>query len=149
MTEALFYELGRQRLEAALAGLLERCLERGWRAVVQATSSERVEALDQHLWSYRDDSFLAHGTAATGHAGLQPVYLCDRADNPNGAVVQFLVDGAEIGDMSGYRRVVYLFNGNDAEERELARARWSAVSAAGHDVTYWKQDEDGRWVKQG
>ena len=62
MTEMLFYHLQRQPLERVLPTLLERSLERGWRVVVQAPSEERVDALDAHLWTYRDDSFLPHGT---------------------------------------------------------------------------------------
>ena len=49
MTEVLFYHLQRQPLEAVLPTLLERSLERGWRAVVQATTDERLASLDDHL----------------------------------------------------------------------------------------------------
>ena len=54
-------------LERALPLLLEKTLERGWRAVVQAGSQERLDVLDQHLWTWREDSFLPHGTAKDGH----------------------------------------------------------------------------------
>ena len=63
MTEILFYHLQRQPLERVLPTLLEKSFERGWRVVVQAASDERVDALDAHLWTYRDDGFLPHGTA--------------------------------------------------------------------------------------
>ena len=46
MTDVLFYHLERTTLEKVLPGLLEKSLERGWRAVVQATTEERIEALD-------------------------------------------------------------------------------------------------------
>jgi DNA polymerase IIIc chi subunit len=55
MTELLFYHLERRPLEAVLPQLLEKSLARGWRVVVQSSSEERVEALDAHLWAYRDD----------------------------------------------------------------------------------------------
>ena len=45
MTEVLFYHLEHQPLERVLPSLVEKTLERGWRAVVQAGSEERVEAL--------------------------------------------------------------------------------------------------------
>ena len=44
MTEVLFYHLERQPLERVLPNLLERTLERGWRAVVQCGDPERLEA---------------------------------------------------------------------------------------------------------
>jgi DNA polymerase-3 subunit chi len=43
---------------------------------------------------------------------------------------------------------VLLFNGDDPEALEMARARWSEASAVGAEVTYWKTNEDGRWERQ-
>jgi len=45
VTEVYFYHLERRTLEEVLPTLLERSVERGWRATVQAASEERVEAL--------------------------------------------------------------------------------------------------------
>ena len=89
MTEVLFYHLQRQPLERVLPALLEKSLERGWRVVVQAASEERVEALDAHLWTFRDDSFLPHGTWREAQAREQPILLTVNDDNPNGAARAF------------------------------------------------------------
>ena len=43
---------------------------------------------------------------------------------------------------------VYLFDGHDGEQLARARERWKAEKAAGHDVTYWQQTEDRKWVKK-
>jgi DNA polymerase-3 subunit chi len=148
MTEILFYHLGRQPLDRVLPGLLERTLERGWRAVVQAGSRERVEALDNHLWTYADDSFLPHGTARDGMMEQQPIFLTTGEDNPNGATVRFLVDGAEAGELAGYARVVYIFDGRDDDALAQARREWKRVKGAGFEVTYWQQNDNGRWEKK-
>jgi DNA polymerase III subunit chi len=155
VTEVLFYHLDRLPLERVLPGLLEKCLERQWHAVVQVGSEERCEALDAHLWTYRDDAFLPHGSAKdgagasrAGAAEVQPVWLTTADDNPNGARVRFLADGVEVGNLEGYQRVVVLFDGNDREAVERARTSWTSVKAAGHDATYWQQDEHGRWAKK-
>jgi DNA polymerase III subunit chi len=100
MTEVLFYHLTRQPLDKVLPGLLERTLERGWRAVVQAGSRERVDALDALLWTYSEEGFLPHGTARDGFPEHQPVFLTTGEDNPNGAALRFLVDGAEAAELS-------------------------------------------------
>lgn len=144
-SEVLFYHLERQPLERVLPGLLEKTLQRGWRAVVQAGNAERLEALDASLWTYRDDSFLAHGTAKDGFASEQPIYLTLEPETPNGAGVRFLVDGAEAPDFVSHARLVFLFDGNDEEARAKARQQWSAAKAAGCKVSYWKQSADGRW----
>ena len=149
MTEVLFYHLQRQPIEKVLPQLLERSLERGWRVVVQAASDERVEALDAHLWTYRDDAFLAHGTYRESEAAQQPVLLTVQDDNPNGATVRFLIDGAPVPeDAAKYQRIVLLFDGEDDDAVAAARARWTEVKAQGFDATYWQADEQGRWQKK-
>jgi DNA polymerase III subunit chi len=149
MTEMLFYHLKGQTLEQVLPALLQKSLERGWRVVVQASSDERVDAIDAHLWRWRDDAFLPHGTSREAEAAEQPIVLTANADNPNGATVRFLVDGANVAaDATGYERIVLLFDGEDPEAVEMARMRWSEAKAAGADVTYWRADENGRWQRQ-
>jgi DNA polymerase III subunit chi len=150
MTEVLFYHLQEQPIEKVLPNLLERSLERGWRAVVQASSEDRVDALDAHLWTFSDDSFLPHGTDREVTAAEQPIVLTAREDNPNGASVRFLIDGAPVpADAGSYQRLVVLFDGGDAEAVAAARERWTAAKAQGFDVTYWQTDERGRWQRKG
>jgi DNA polymerase-3 subunit chi len=148
VTEVLFYQLDRQPLEQVLPGLVEKCLERSWRVVVQATSEERVEALDAQLWTHRDDAFLAHGTRRDGNAALQPVWLTSENENPNGATVRFLVDGAEPETFGGFDRVVFLFDGKDPAALDRARAAWKTARAEGHTATYWQQAANGRWEEK-
>lgn len=147
-TEVLFYHLERAPLERVVPELLEKSLERGWRAVVQAGTVERLEALNTALWVYRDDSFLPHGAAGDGPPERQPVFLTTAGENPNGAAIRFFVDGAEAGDLAGYERAVFLFDGRDESAVARAREQWKAARDSGHDVTYWQQNEKGRWEKQ-
>ena len=149
MTEILFYHLQRQPLESVLPSLLERSYERGWRVVVQAASDERIDALDAHLWTYRDDNFLPHGTARENEPAAQPILLTTADHNPNGATVRFLIDGVPMpADAKSYDRIVLLFDGEDEEAVAAARARWGEAKAQGFEATYWQPDEQGRWVKK-
>jgi DNA polymerase III subunit chi len=147
-TEIYFYHLERRSLEEVLPTLLERSLERGWRAAVQAASEERVEALNTLLWTYREESFLPHGTARDGSPETHPIYLTTGEDNPNGACVRFLVDGAMLADVSPYARVVFVFDGRDEAAVARARADWRTAKDEGHAVSYWQQDEAGRWQQK-
>jgi DNA polymerase-3 subunit chi len=149
MTEVLFYHLQGQRLDGVLPTLLERSLERGWRVVVQGASEERMEALDAQLWTYRDDSFLPHGTWREAEAAEQPILLTMTESNPNGASVRFLIDGAPLPpDAEAYERLVLVFDGDDEEAVTAAREQWTAAKARGFDATYWQPDDSGRWVKR-
>jgi len=95
VSEVLFFHLERASLEDTLPVMLERTRERDQkRAVVRIGTPERMETLDAHLWTYSEQTFLAHGTAAEGHKSRQPIYLTTENDNPNQAQVLFLVDGA-------------------------------------------------------
>ena len=149
MTEILFYHLQRMPLERVLPQLLEKSLERGWRVAVQAPSEERVEALDAQLWTFRDDSFLPHGTWREAEAREQPVLLTVEDHNPNGASVRFLLDGAPLpADAKDYRRIVLMFDGDDPDAVAEARTRWSDAKTQGFEVTYWQPDENGRWQRK-
>lgn len=149
MTEVLFYHLHRQPLERVLPTLLEKSLARGWRVIVQSPSDERIEALDAHLWTYNDFSFLPHGTAKGGDAAEQPILLTVDSDNRNGAQVRFLIDGAPLPeDAEAYERIVLIFDGEDEEAVAAARAQWTDSKARGFATTYWQPDEQGRWVKK-
>ncbi len=151
--EIWFYHLTRQPLEKALPRLIERSLSRGWRAVVQTRDEERVPAIDDLLWTYADDSFLAHGSARDGDASMQPVYLTAGAETPNGAKVRFFIDGAEIAPVAAlpeaaeYERFLFLFDGADEETLAAARAQWKALKEQGRDLSYWKQGDTGGWEK--
>jgi DNA polymerase-3 subunit chi len=148
MAEVLFYHLTESTLEAALPGLLERSVQRGWRVVVQTGTEERRDALDQHLWIYRDDSFLAHATDREAFPEDQPVLLTTGPENRNDAKIRFLVDGASPPDIAPYERAVFMFDGHDAVQLEAAREHWKTMKAAGHAVTYWQQTPDRRWERK-
>ena len=150
MTEVLFYHLQDMTLENVLPLLLEKSLERGWRVVVQATSEKRADALDAHLWTYRDDLFLPHATWRAGETAQdQPIVLAVAEGNPNRAGVRFLVDNAVLpADSDAYERLVLIFNGDDADALAAAREAWSDCKTRGFEVTYWQADERGRWQRR-
>jgi len=149
MTEVLFYHLQDMTLETVLPPLLEKSLDRGWRVVVQSTSEERADALDAHLWTYRDDSFLPHATWRAGDASDQPIVLTTEPGNPNNAKIRFLVDNAPLpDDSSSYERLVLVFNGDDGDALTVARSAWTECKSHGFDVTYWQADERGRWQRR-
>jgi DNA polymerase III subunit chi len=153
MTETLFYHLERRGLDDALPGLIEKTLERGWRALIRAESADRAAALDTLLWTYSEQTFLPHAQAGDGEASRQPVLITVEDDNANAANVLFLVGGAMPPAWDGalakaLTRIVLMFDGRDASALASARAAWKDAKAAGHDVTYWKESPSGKFEKQ-
>lgn len=152
-TEVMFYHLMHAPLERALPQLIEKTLERNWRAVVQTANSERIDMLDDLLWTWKDDSFLAHGKAGDKDAAVQPVVLASDDANPNKAHVRFFVDGVDMQPVlltqpESYERAVLMFDGNDDEQLAAARVQWKALKDAGHPLQYWQQRENGGWEKK-
>ncbi|WP_068089441.1 DNA polymerase III subunit chi [Polycladidibacter stylochi] len=148
MSEILFYQLSKFPLDRALPKLLEICLERDWVVAVQFSSKQRCDAMNNYLWTYAEDGFLPHGTREDGHEELQPIYLTYETDNPNNAMVRFVVDRASITNPESYQRVVYIFDGNDSEALQEARQQWKLMKASEHQLTYWAQTEQGGWEKK-
>ena len=153
MTETLFYHLERRALDDVLPGLIEKTLERGWKALIRTESSERADAIDNLLWTYSEQTFLPHAQAGDGNPKRQPVLITVEDDNPNGANVLFLIGGAaappwSAAEIRNLTRVVLMFDGRDADSLARARSAWKDAKAAGHDVTYWKESANGKFEKQ-
>ena len=143
MAEIGFYHLLRTPLERALPRLLERARASGYRIVVRAGSADRVEHLSALLWTYDEASFLPHGSSRDGNPAAHPIWLTDRAENPNEAAMLMLVDGVDAEDAAAFTRIADMFDGNDEAAVEAARERWRRAKAAGHTLTYWQQTERG------
>ncbi|MDI9636363.1 DNA polymerase III subunit chi [Kamptonema cortianum] len=147
MTDVRFYHLTASPLERALPLLLEKTLAIQKRAVVLCASDERLDYLNNTLWTLGRISFIPHGSAKEGMAEDQPVWLTTFDENPNGAQFLFLTEGATSPSLASYERCLDIFDGNDPEALAAARERWKAYKDAGHTVTYWKQNEAGGWEK--
>lgn len=148
MTDVRFYHLMKKRLEQALPEIVAKAVERHMRVVVKAGSPERLEVLDQALWTYDAASFLPHGRLRDGFEAEQPVWLTLEDDNPNGATVLILADGATSGKIGDYALACEIFDGNDPDAVDAARARWSQYKAAGHGISYFQQDDAGKWQQK-
>jgi len=148
MTQIGFYHLMRLPLEQALPKLLDKALAAGFRAVVLAGSAERVEVLNDRLWTFEPDSWLPHGSARDGEAAQQPIWLTDTDENPNGATILVMCDGAASEKVAEFQRCLDLFDGNDPEAVEKARERWKRWKAEGHGLIYYQQTERGGWEEK-
>jgi DNA polymerase III subunit chi len=153
MTEVLFYHLAHRSLDDVLPSLVEKTLERGWRALLRAESADRAAAIDALLWTYNDQTFLPHAQIGDGDVARQPVLITVEEDNVNAANVLFLVGGAQPPAWDGelaksLTRIVLMFDGRDGDALTAARAAWKDAKAAGHDATYWKESPSGKFEKQ-
>lgn len=150
MTRIDFYHLQKNSVEQVLPKLLEKAYVSGNKVLVKIGNEARVEFLNTVLWTYEDKSFLPHGSGRDGNAELQPIWLTAGEDNPNGATMLFLVDGAriDIEKLQDFSRVFNLFDGGSDESLAQARDFWKQIKTSGGECFYWQQDEAGRWQQK-
>jgi len=145
-----FYHLQRTTLERAVGPLLEKCLERGWRVLAVSPDITRRAALDEALWTYDDQSFLAHGQAeAEGlEPAQQPILISGQADNLNQASVALLMDGVDMPVDAEFERCMVMFDDGDQATRQKAREQFKAAKDAGLSARYFQQAGRG-WKEAG
>ena len=148
MTEIRFYHLFSMTLEKALPVLLEKVLERDWRALIITDSLERVTELDSGLWTYKPSSFLPHGMVGDEDAESQPILITHKDENSNNSNVLFLVDGAESKHVGKFEMCCLLFFGNDTSGLRKVREAWTGYKNEGHKVIYLHQDSAGKWSEK-
>lgn len=128
-------------------------MQKGWKAFVQTGSQERARTLDAHLWTYRDDSFLAHGLAGQAHEEMQPILLSHQPiPSGNSAQVRFFVDGAlpdtDLSLLEGIERGILMFDGHNEDALQAARQCWKVLKKKEMPITYWQQTSSGGWEKK-
>lgn len=137
-----FYHIEHTSLDAAIAPLVEKCLERKWRVVIVG-HEDTLERLNKALWTFREDSFLPHGRAKTD-AAKHPVLLSTEATAINGAKVALLLDGSDIA-METFERAMVVFDGGDETARAKARQQYKAATDSGGKARYFQQERGGAW----
>ncbi|MHA6720485.1 DNA polymerase III subunit chi [Sphingomonas sp. RS6] len=140
-----FYHLTRAPLDRVLPQLAEKVLGNGGRLLVVAADPVLRARIDQLLWTYAPGSFLPHAEAGGEHDSDQPVLIADAATPVNSAGTIAIVDGTWRDEALAFGRALHLF---DDSAIDAARAAWRGLGAQeGIERRFWKQDEDGRWVK--
>ncbi len=147
MTEYWFYHLETSMLEGVLPELLDKTRSRGWRALVKMPA-DRISHMDKFLWTFKDDSFLPHGRDDEPMADQQPIVLSAEAQSTVGHDCVFLVDGANIEVDHQTSRCIVMIDGRNEAMVQQARVKWKALKDAGANLSYWQQNDQGRWEKK-
>ena len=146
MTEIFFYHLGCSTLDKVLPILLQKTMIKGKRALVVVDCEANVEQLSHHLWTYKTDSWLPHGTITGNCAGSQPILIGKEDNNLNRAEFIFLTQGSTSNNIASFERCFEIINGNDKEAIMVAHEKWESYKAEGHTLSYWKETDSGSWV---
>jgi DNA polymerase-3 subunit chi len=148
MTAVQFYHLTATPLERALPKLVEKIYGAGHRVLLVDSAQERLDSINQVLWTYSTLTFLPHGSTKEPSPEEQPILLSPVIENKNQADILLITDGSVIPDKEQFARVLDIFDGNDKEAIEKARARWKKYQDEGLNLMYLKQTESGSWEEK-
>ncbi|UXU73753.1 MULTISPECIES: DNA polymerase III subunit chi [unclassified Paracoccus (in: a-proteobacteria)] len=148
MGAALFYHLTRSGPGQLLPMLIGKSLQAGWPVELRGRDPARQQALDEALWLA--EGFLPHGVAGGDDDARQPVLLTLQGQPAaNAPRCLIAVDGAQVeaAEVAALDRVCIVFDGNDPQALEQARAQWRDLRAQGAAAEYWSE-ADGRWQRK-
>ena len=137
MPRADFYLIAKPRfLEAPLllvCELARKASDSGQPLLILAASTQQAEALDELLWEFDPDAYVAHQIAGTDEEDeLSPVLIAaPENDAPMRPLVLNLRNEAVAG---AFERVLEVVPA-DASAREPLRARWKQYKERGFDVS--------------
>lgn len=147
-SEVWFYHLEKQPKDKILPDLLQKALERDWRVIVACGDAETCESLNQSLWDQGPESFIPHGRWDGPSSEDQPISLYHGDQLPPGSFEMFVsLAPLNLPDINRFARTLILFEGQDDAHLNWARGQWSQLKKDGLPMSYWRQDENGRWQK--
>ena len=146
MSEIFFYKLKNSSSEIFLASLIEKSIENKWNSVVLLDNIERMEEINDFLWSYKDTSFLPHGSQNDKNSELHRVYLTCEEENPNDSDVIFSIDGLLIKNINLWQRCIYIFNEQNLRVIDQFNIYKRNIDKSQHILKSFEQDANGKWI---
>ena len=148
MADVRFYHIERSTLDQVLPSIALKAWQSGKKVMVLVSNKKESSRLNDLLWTFHPNVFLPHGMAEEKHSERQPVLLTDKSDNLNGAEILIMTQGCVLEDINDFTMVCEILDGKVENHVMEARTRWKTYKEAGHELTYWQQDENGKWNKK-
>ncbi|BDB96217.1 DNA polymerase III subunit chi [Candidatus Hydrogenosomobacter endosymbioticus] len=149
MNSATFYKIEDEY--AILPRLLEKIHEQGKRISVMLDNVERVNFVNNLLWTYSQMSFLPHGCYADELYEHQPIWITDKKENlnkANTAVCAFNITDhlTEALFELGFEEIVFITNLNDFKQMVSAEKIARSCMKNSFSITLWEKPY-GMWEK--
>lgn len=139
-----FYQLTRDPPHMVLPAIAQNILRSGARLLVVSDEKSLV-ILSKALWTFRDDSFLAHSIADGGEGdSAEPILLSNGITKINESKMIAICDGIWREEALNFDRTFYMFSPDQIDD---ARNLWRILMVQDSiELHYWKQD-GRKWVE--
>ena len=148
MTDIRFYHMEQSTLDQALPSIALKAWQSGKNVMIRVPDKKEATRLNDVLWTFHPNVFLPHGSDGDKNADRQPVFLTANDDNVNEAQILILTHGCVVNDVNDFEMICEMLDGRVDSQIKEARGRWKGYKESGHDLTYWQQDENGKWNKK-
>lgn len=148
MTDIRFYHMEQATLDQALPAIAFKAWQLGNRVMIKVPDKKEAKRLSDLLWIFNPSVFLPHGSDGDSTPEKQPVWITANDNNVNNADVLILTHGCTSDTVDTFTLCCEMLDGRLPDQISDARQRWKSYKQSGHDMTYWQQDEGGKWQKK-
>jgi len=149
MTDVRFYHMEQATLDQVLPTIAMKAWQSGSHVMIRVPDKGEASRLNDLLWTFQPNAFLPHGADGDKHTEVQPIFITAENDNVNNAKILILTHGCVVDQVAEFDMVCELLDGRVEVQITDARTRWKSYKADNHDLTYWQQNDNGKWGKRG
>ena len=146
MTEIFFYKLKNTSIDLFLISLIEKSISKNWNSLVLLDNTERMEEINDLLWTFNDTSFIPHGSQSDLSPDKQNVYLTCNEENLNNSNIIFSIDGIIINEPDNWNRCIYIFNEQNLKVTDELESYKREIKDFGYTLKSFEQDNNGKWI---
>ena len=148
-----FYHIMQPDFERSICKLIEKIYNSGLSLIVFFEQKSQVESLNKTLWTFASKSFIPHGSVYDILPESHPILISDNLENAMKLKKAdiLMVCNSTLPICEAFlelpEKLIYIFHNQDIEILEGARLEYRRLKEVGAELFYYKQEEDGGWVK--
>ena len=150
MTQIIFYNTAPLQVENTLFNLIEKSIENGYKSLLLFNDKNKCSAIDEKLWTYKQNSFLPHLTEdekISDEIDI-PIYLSTKNENPYKAELLFSIDGFLPNNINNFERVIIIVDVNDKILLEEYKKYYLDINEDFEDIVFYKSNDNGKWTEK-
>lgn len=127
------------RRQVYLCRVVDKAYRLGHRVWIHAPAEARAAALDERLWTFSQESFVAHDRAGSDGAGTTPVIIGDGGEAGEERALLVNEDAEVPACAHRFARIAEIVNSDDAVRRR-GRAHFQYYRDQGFELHYHRVD---------